>query len=468
MSFYKNLLQYLPEVEQPKHKLSLKTKIYWTLGILVLFYFLSVIPLFGIPHEQTSRFEALELILGAKFGKLLTLGIGPIVTASIILQLLMGAGILKFDNSTEEGKALYTGTYKLLSIFMILFESFIYVKMGAITALEGYFWVVFFQLVMGGLIVLFMDEVVKNWGIGSGISLFIAAGVAQTIFIQTLSPLTSSGEIGFPITDEEPVGKIFAALYYLSTGNVQQLFLASLIPIAVTVGLFFLITYFQSISVDLPLSFGRVRGHTIKWPLNFFYTSNIPVILIAALGANFQLWARLLQNAAEKSSNIILGFISEHILGQFEGQSPISGLVYWIQPVHLFDNLSNLLYAIPHILSYALFMIVGSVIFGIFWVQTAGLDPKSQAKNIVKSGLKIPGFRSDQRAIEMLLKKYITPLTIMGGVSVGCLAAIADTMGALSSGTGILLLIMIIHQFYQILARESLEDFSLLQRFLKK
>jgi preprotein translocase subunit SecY len=107
-------------------------------------------------------------------------------------------------------------------------------------------------------------------------------------------------------------------------------------------------------------------------------------------------------------------------------------------------------------------------VFAYFWVQTAGMDSRSQAKQILNSGLQIPGFRKDERIIERVLARYITPLTIMGGIGIGVLASTADILGALTSGTGILLMVMIIYQFYTTLAKESMEDFSVLRQFMKK
>ena len=103
-------------------------------------------------------------------------------------------------------------------------------------------------------------------------------------------------------------------------------------------------------------------------------------------------------------------------------------------------------------------MMAGSVIFSIFWVQTAGMDARSQAKQIMNSGLQIPGFRRDERVLESILKRYIFPLTIMGGLTVGFLAASADVVGALTSGTGILLTVMIIYRLYEEIAQQHMMD----------
>lgn len=457
MSFYKNLLLYLPEVRAPIKKLSLKQKLSWTGGILFLYLFLASVPLFGITAEQASYFKTLELLLGAKIGKLLTLGIGPIVTSSIVLQLLKGAGIINFDTNYEDGKFKYTGTHKLLTFAFIIIEAMVYVMFGAVSAQPGLFWIVSLQLALGGFIVFYMDEVVKKWGIGSGVSLFIAAGIGQAVFLQLFSPFTGTGALGWGFGgDEVPVGKIIAGLYYLSHGEPGNFLTAVIGPIGITIALFFLIIFFQSVNVEIPLSFGRVRGQSMKWPLNFFYSGVIPVILVSALGANLRLWSMIWENFRGLDSQSSMFYTVISYL-----QSPNG---------NIWTNLKNFLSIEiwPHYLSYMIYMVVGATLFAYFWVQTSGMDSKSQAKSILNSGLQIPGFRKDIRIIEKVLDRYIIPLTIMGGIGIGILASSADMLGALTSGTGILLMIMIIYQFYQQLARESMEDFSLLKKLMRK
>jgi preprotein translocase subunit SecY len=86
------------------------------------------------------------------------------------------------------------------------------------------------------------------------------------------------------------------------------------------------------------------------------------------------------------------------------------------------------------------------------------MDARSQAKQIMSSGLQIPGFRRDQRVLERILGRYIFPLTIMGALTVGFLAASADLLGALSRGTGILLAVMIIYKLYEDVSKQHMMD----------
>ncbi|MEM4756302.1 MAG: preprotein translocase subunit SecY, partial [Candidatus Woesearchaeota archaeon] len=186
MSLLDTILNNLPEVKAPKEqKLSFATKLKWTLIILILYYILSSIPLAGLGNNALETFEFLSVILGAEFGSIISLGIGPIVTASIVLQLLNGSGIVKFDLTSHEGKRRFQGIQKILAFFFIIFEAIIYVYMGGLTPAEGFSpWFLSLQLTIGGLMIMFFDEVVSKWGFGSGISLFIAAGVSKTLFIR--------------------------------------------------------------------------------------------------------------------------------------------------------------------------------------------------------------------------------------------------------------------------------------------
>ncbi|TKJ17442.1 preprotein translocase subunit SecY [Candidatus Woesearchaeota archaeon B3_Woes] len=458
MGFFKTILLNLPEVAGPtQKKLSFKEKLKWTGVILILFFVLGMIPLFGLGLNALQRFEYLSIILGAKFGSIISLGIGPIVTSSIVLQLLNGSGILKFDLHSHEGKRNFQGTQKLLAIFFIIFESIIYVYMGGLspspdligTILYSQLQVLLvFQIFLGGMMILFMDEVVSKWGFGSGTGLFIAAGVSQTIFIRALSPLPS------PTNPSIATGAIPALFQSLAAGDpiTAGLMLAAVIS---TLLVFVIVVYAQAMKVEIPLSMGRVRGHGIRWPLSFIYTGVIPVILVSALIANMQLWARLLQNWGHP------------FLGTFIGNSPATGLVSWISSPNIVGKVikGSLTFAdVGHSLVYVIFMVLGCVVFSVFWMQTAGMDARSQAKNMMSSGLQIPGFRKDQRILERLLNRYIWSLTIMGAITIGLLAALADLTGALSSGTGILLAVMIIYKLYEEIAKQHMMDMHPMMR----
>ena len=448
----KDLLYNLPEVKKPVEKrLSFNIKLKWTLIILLAFFILANIKLYGVSRGFLDRFEFLEIILGTDFGSIISLGIGPIVMASIILQLLAGSGILSIDTKTEEGKKYFQGLQKLGVLFFIIFEAIVYVVMRGIEATPGFTGIVIFQLILGGLAIMFMDEVSQKWGFASGVSLFIVAGVAWRLFTSLFQFVGTNGEIClFDFAGTPCAGRVLVIIQSILNNAPTELY-AALAAIIFTVLIFLGVIWAQNLKVEIPLSYERLRGYSIKWPLQFFYASVLPVILVAALAANIQLFGGLLENWLGRQT----------FLGSFSQGVPVSGLSFWIGSPNIIEtiirgNFQNilLLQAITHLLFYIIF----SALFAVFWVKTSGMDESSQAKNILSSGLQIPGFRKDPRVLESILRRYIMPLTIMGGLAIGALAAIANLLGALTSGTAILLAVMIVYKIYEDVARQHTLD----------
>ncbi|PIN94821.1 preprotein translocase subunit SecY [Candidatus Pacearchaeota archaeon CG10_big_fil_rev_8_21_14_0_10_35_13] len=447
-----NILKNLPEVKGPvEKKLSFNVKLKWTMIVLLAFFVLANIPLYGLAKNALDRFQYLAIILGTDFGSIISLGIGPIVMASIILQLLVGSKILNIDTSTKEGKRYFQGLQKLLVFFFIIFEAVIYVVMNGLQALPGYTAIVIFQLVLGGVAILFMDELMQKWGFGSGISLFIVAGVGWRLFTGMFQFIgAQGGNCLLNFSQTACAGKVLIVIQAVIQGAPTEA-LKALAVILATAVIFLLVVWAQSLRVEVPLSYDKLRGYGVKWPLTFFYASVIPVILVAALAANLQLFAGLLENS--------LGHAT--FLGTFSQGTPVGGLAYWLHQSNIVELIitgsltgRHLLQALTHILFYVVF----STVFAMFWVKTSGMDAESQAKNIMNSGLQIPGFRKDERVLESVLKRYVGPLTIMGGAAIGLLASVANLLGALTSGTAILLAVMIIYQFYQNIAQQHAVD----------
>jgi len=450
----KTIIANLPEVRKPEEKkVSFNTKLKWTLIILGAFFVMLNIPLHGLSANAFERFQFLALILGTDFGSIISLGIGPIVTSSIILQLLVGSGILNIDTKTEEGKKLFQGIQKLGVIFFIVFEAIVFVLMRGLEATPGYEGLVIVQLILGGFAIMLMDEVCQKWGFGSGVSLFIVSGVALQLFTALFGFINPGGGnclVGFGEPGNTCTGKILVIIASIINGDATALTLA-VAAIAVTILIFVGVVFAQSLKVEIPLSYDRLRGYGVKWPLAFFYASVIPVILVAALSANLQLFAGLLENWRGHPT----------FLGGFSNGVPISGLAYWLGSSNLLEAMINgsiqgaqFGQAFIHLIFY----MVGAMIFSIFWVKTTGMDAAGQAKRIIDSGLQIPGFRKDPRVLESILKRYVMPLTVMGGLAIGALAAVANSLGALTSGTAILLAVMVMYQLYQNVAQQHAVD----------
>ena len=448
----RDIISYLPEVRKPvEKKVSFNVKLKWTLIVLGVFFILYNIPLHGLSSNSLERFKYLATILGTDFGSIISLGIGPIVMASIILQLLVGSGILSIDTKTEEGKKYYQGIQKLAVLFFIVFEATIYVVMQGLQAVPGFAWLVILQLIIGGLAIMLMDEVVSKWGFGSGVSLFIVAGVAINLFTGLFQFIDTTGAnclINFGETACS--GKVLVVVQSIINGDSSGALLAFAV-IASTALVFLGIVWAQSLKVEIPLTFDKIRGYAVKWPLPLFYASNIPVILVSALLANLQLFAGLLEGWLGGAT----------FLGTFSNGVPVAGFAYWVGYTDLVTAIITGSLQTTHIfqaISHFVFYVVLAAVFSVFWVKTSGMEASNVAKNIMSSGLQIPGFRKDERVLESILSRYIMPLTIMGGMAIGALAAIADSVGVLTSGTSILLAITITYQLYQNIANQHAVD----------
>ena len=250
---FKPLFKLLPEVKTPIHRQDFNEKLKWTAIVLLLYYFLSEIPLYGLSQAAVDQFAQLRAVMAGSFGSILTLGIGPIVTASIVLQLLVGAKILKLDLSQHEHKAMFQSTQKILAIIFTIFEAAVLVLTGSLVAIDqSYYPIMIGQLVIGAILILYLDEVVSKWGFGSGIGLFIAAGVAQTIITGTFNFLPAS-------VASSTASGILPAFNQSKVGGAPNFTI--LIPLLATIVVFLMAVYGESMRIEIPISHGQVRGH---------------------------------------------------------------------------------------------------------------------------------------------------------------------------------------------------------------
>jgi preprotein translocase subunit SecY len=444
MDILHSAAQVLPEVKAPAQPPSTKERIIWTGTALILFFIMYNIGCFGV-IRSTAGIDFLQTITAANIGTLLTAGIGPIVLASIFLQLFVGAGIINMDLKNKDDKQKFLEVQKILAILLAFGEAAIFVLGGrtAITQVAGLplasiQLLVILQIGMGSVFILYLDEIVTKYGIGSGISLFIAAGVSLTIV---------SGFFGLIVGTNGVISSVVG-------GGAEGLpnAVIAMLPFFFTVVVFLAVVFAESIKVEIPIAFERVRGMVPKLPLKYFYVSNIPVIFASALLLNIQLFA----GAALVHANLpFIGFVDSNNMLR-------DGILYFITPIsqtggtianwNFITNGVTPIYGIPewvHAITYALFLSLTSVLFGLFWVETANMDAKSVAEQLSSSGLQIPGFRRDPRMLETILNKHILPLTVLGSFSVGLLASVADLTGALGTGTGILLSVGIYYRMYE-------------------
>jgi len=466
---FEPVMRLMPEVKSPERRVGFNEKVFWTGMALILYLIMAEVPLFGLAARGPDNLY-IRVIFASNQGTLMELGIGPIVTAGLILQMLAGSGFIDVDFSDPEDRSLFTGASKIFSIVLTGFQASAYLVGGLFGSMDPtQSIIVFFQLLTAGVILMLLDEMIqKGWGIGSGISLFILAGVAQRIVGDCFSVIPVGGGEAEPMRNH---GIISALVQNLFQGNDLSPLVTSasgypdMTGLLTTIVVFLFVIYAQGIRVELPISHARFRGFRGKYPISLLYVSNLPVIFASALFGNVILWSQLLWNNYQNSE---WAWLIKY-LGEFATEDsrsvPVGGLAYYVTaPTRgILEVMADpLRYSI-----YALVLIAFCIVFSVIWLEVGGLDPRTVAQQLVDSGMQIPGFRRSGRPIETILKRYIPIVTVLGGLIVGLLAALADFFGAFGTGTGILLSVGIVYQYYQQLMQERIEDmYPGLRRFL--
>jgi preprotein translocase SecY subunit len=464
LSLFKPLARVLPEIKVPERKVSFNEKIFWTALVLIVYLVMTEIPLYGISSDIQEQFGALRVIFASNRGTLMELGIGPIVTAGLILQLLVGSAIIQADMSDPQDRGMFTVASKFFSILLTGIQASAYIISGMYgTALPGSTTlVIFMQLLASGVIVILLDELVqKGWGLGSGISLFIMAGVAQNILWQTFNPGTGlfvgglaqllQGQPSYQVTD-----------WVLGSGSYP-----SLLGFIATIGTFLVIIYLEGIRVELPMTYAGYKGFRSRYPIKLLYVSNLPVIFASALFANVYFFSQLLwsqMGTPAPGTNLLFQIIGDYNRTSSGSVQPVGGLAYYVTPP---NNVLSVAAEPLRASVYLVILVVFCAVFSLIWLEVGGLGPDKVAKQLMDSGMQIPGYRRSGRPIQAILKRYIPVVTVLGGIIVGLIAGIADFLGVFGTGTGILLSVGIIYQYYELLMRErAAEMFPAFRRII--
>lgn len=475
------VLSRMPSVKRSTGHVPLKKKLLWTLGVLVVYFFLTNIPLFGVdPSQGSDVFGGFRSILAGGQGTLLQVGIGPIVTASIVLQLLSGADLLGLDTDEPRDQILYQGLQKFLvlvvtaltAIPLTFVGGFLVADQGLAnsfgisqTIMNG---IIFLQVFVGGVFILYLDEIVSKWGVGSGVGLFIIAGVSQRF----IGGLIAWEDLG------QTVGLIPQWFYFLtgrqelSSPFTQDGFMTiifgegQLLAVFTTIFIFVVVVYTESVRVELPLSHSRVKSGRGSYPVKLIYASVLPMILVRAVQMNIQFLGNILN---QQWSNMPAW------LGEYSANGqPIGGFFYYTNPINTPQEWMWWVYAVAQepwqimirVGIDMFIMIIGGAIFAVFWVETADMGPESVAKQLQGSQMQIPGFRQNPQVLEKVLARYIPQVTVIGGAIVGFLAVMANLLGTIGTvdGLGLLLTISILYKIYEEVAQEQMMEMHPMMR----
>lgn len=431
----------LPEIEAPPSRkpIPFREKLTWTAVTLLIFLVCCQVPLYGIHHSTSANpYYWIRVIMASNRGTLMELGITPIVTSGMVMQLLAGSKIIEVDQSDPRQKALYNGAQKLFGLLITVGEAIIYVTSGMYGPVAdlgtGNAVLVVIQLTVAGVIVLLLDEMLQaGYGLGSGISLFIATNICENIVWKAFSPTTINTGRGtefegavialfhLVITRKDKFRALKEALYRTNLPNFSNLL--------ATVFVFIIVIYFQGFRVNLPIKHKRINGHHSNYPIKLFYTSNIPIILQTALVSNLYFFSQLLYK--KYSTNFIVRLLGIWTELEGNGQTiPIGGLAYYVSPPH---SVAEIMYDPIHALFYLAFILSSCALFSKTWIEVSGSSSRDVARQLKDQNMTIAGHHSSKgqtdASVVKVLDRYIPIAAAFGGMCIGALTVVADFMG---------------------------------------
>mmetsp|Transcript_17418 Transcript_17418/g.45222 ORF Transcript_17418/g.45222 Transcript_17418/m.45222 type:complete len:355 (-) Transcript_17418:515-1579(-) len=259
-------LQALPEVEAPDRKIIYRERLLWTGVVMLIFLVCCNLPLYGVPvNKSPDPFYWMRVMLASNRGTLMELGIAPIVTSGITMQVLSGWGIITVQQSKDD-RGLFSGAQKFFGIVLCFVQAFLYVVCGTYGPVSelgfALAFIIGLQLAVAGCVVIILDELMqKGYGIGSGISLFIAANACENVVWKSFAPVSIQTARG---TEYE--GAVIAFFHLLFTRSdkaraLKEAFTRGNLPnlwnVIITVVVFGCIVFFQGWRVELPV--GEIR-----------------------------------------------------------------------------------------------------------------------------------------------------------------------------------------------------------------
>lgn len=311
------------------------------------------------------------------------------------------------------------------------------------------------QLVFSGALVIILDEMLtKGYGLGSGISLFIATNICETIIWKSFSPFTVTSDSGI-----EFEGAFIALIHFLMTKPskviaIQKAFYRPNIPnlsnVVATLIIFFVVIYIQGFRKEIRIANKKVMGGYRTQEIKLFYCSNTPIILQSALVSNLYFISQILHKKYKD-------FFLVKLLGQWQdtdkGYSiPTGGLAYYLSPP---KDLVDMMRDPMHSILYFLFIIGICGMFAKFWVEISGKSSYDVCKQLRQNDFFLAGIRENDEMIIDQLNRYIPVASTLGGMCIGILTIVADFLGAIGSGTGILLAVTIIYDFFDDLKEKN-------------
>ncbi len=459
------VLAKIPMVERPRRHVPLKTKLMFTAAILILYFAMGNIPLFGLSPELMELFVQWRTVFAGEMFSLSAVGIMPIISASLILQILAGPKLGKLDLSDPKDQAFYLNLHKLLVLCFVFLASFTYAigfykpdsglayQLGV--SIQFISFLIFLQVFFGGLLLYYMEGVITKWGVGSGIGIFIVAGVTQQLIIGLINWMPDSSGLAVGVIPRWIEITQQVVLYKQSEDWLAFIFQNHLIALITTVTAFLLVVYLTCARIDVRipgyLKRRRCRGK-VRFPItlmHFSYAIVAPLvffpggwaILASVQGIGRLLWSR--------------GFT---IFGTYDAYgNPVAGcLAYYLEPIYSpWDWIPSLVHISTQTIAgwqiavrltvTVSIMVAGAMLIALIWLKlTPGLETRDIKAMVRDSGLPIYGHRNGLKAIKRAVDRIAPKIAILGCGILGALLVVTNMFGTLGNVSVLYLIVSVI------------------------
>jgi len=399
----------------------LRKKLFFVLVALIVFRVMAALPIPGVDLEQIRQFFAgnrffglLNIFSGGALDNfsIAMLGVGPYITASIIMQ-LMTMIIPRLKEIAQEegeiGRRKFNQYSRLLTIPLAIVQGFALLvlleRQGAIPPLVFFDRLINIAIIAAGSIVLmWLGELISEHGIGNGISILIFAGIVSSIPSGIRSVLVTVGRTEFPYIDPTLIPTVLGFI---------------IIGVLVIAG----VVIVSEGERPIPVSYAkRVRGMRVyggvstHLPLRVNQAGVIPIIFALSI----LLFPQMIVGFLAQSSNGTIRQISEAVLG-FISSSWFYGVAYFVL-VFLFT----------------------------YFYTAVTFDPDQISSNLQKQGAFVPGIRPG-RPTSDFLSKILTRITLLGALFLGFIAVLPVIMQGVTGvaaltigGTGLLIVVSVV------------------------
>lgn len=377
----------------------LRKRVVFTLGALVLFRVLSVIPISGVDSDKLAQFFSgnqffglLNIFSGGGLSQLsiVMLGVGPYITGSIIMQLLTIMSKRLKEMYQEEGQAgrrKFSQYSRMLTVPLALIQGFSFIKLlqsqQVLAPLTSFEMAVNLLIITAGsLLLMWIGELITEYGIGNGVSLIIFAGVVASL------------------------PSVIGQLLFVFEPSQLPLYIASIVVGAIVIYGVVVITEAER---PIPITYAKqVRGNKVYGgtstylPLRINQAGVIPIIFALSILLFPQMIFQFLQTAG----NATIQAISTKAI-TILANTWFYGIAY--------------------------FLLV--FIFTYFYTAVT-FDPDGISTNLQKNGAFIPGVRPGKSTSEHIAR-ILTRLTLVGALFLGVIAVLPIIMSGITGLTAI-------------------------------